>query len=767
MLYMFRFFGLTVCAAAVFIGCGGEKKHVLSYTSGQEICVTHQNIRLTFDSRLYGTVSFRSNEEWLSLIADRQKEYPLFPWQYVVSNGKPLAGISVDYQSIADTEISGEFGSGRLVSVGGVIADSVLAILLQIELYDAYPGTAIIQTRYTNRTTGKSIHLDSVVTCNYHLDARKVQPAAEPYEFLSFQGGSYWHGSNYTCIPITADFRQMNFMGWGPFSPDTPKNRLGDRRGTIPLIDVWQKRMGMALAHIEPQVKLVSLPVTTQNNGTVNIRIAETPDTILQPGMSWETVRTAVIVHALDYFEPLNTYSQLLTDQGIHIRHNSSPNLAYEPRWGTFGGYAWYWTKDDVYEILPLAKKFGIGVINLDAGWQRRCAIPGRVVAPREVLVANKHYLGGEWGNSGGIVPDYVPDRGRFPGGDQEFKKFVADIHKAGFGVEVWVQIMSAEPSSQIFKEHPDWFVRDRDGHMVASNRGTYMLCPLVPGVQEFHRQIVQRLVGVYDVDILKIDIASMDYSPPCYDKRHHHAYPEEPMEKYWSIAKIMYETGLSIKPGYVQLVCSCGLPHSPFTMPYYNMAHVSDPYSLVQARRRVKVHKALQGPRIAMQSRPVEGFAVSILEHVFASWVGLGLRVATSFVLEGHEGKQVPRYNKKSLMTAEKYPIYTKWFSLIRHLQLGMGEYINAYDIAYDFPEGHLLRKEDRMYYAFFTDSDANVPRASETWEGTLELRGLEASPYTVYDYEHKRNLGTVQGPVGKLQAAFKGHLLLECVPQ
>jgi hypothetical protein len=121
MLYMFRFVGMTVCIAAVFTGCGGEKKHVLSYTSGQEICITHQDIQLTFDHRLYGTVSFRVNEEWLSLIADGQKVYPLFPSQYVNSNGKPLTEISVDYQSIAETEVSGQFGSGRLVSIGGII----------------------------------------------------------------------------------------------------------------------------------------------------------------------------------------------------------------------------------------------------------------------------------------------------------------------------------------------------------------------------------------------------------------------------------------------------------------------------------------------------------------------------------------------------------------------------------------------------------------------------------------------------------------------
>ena len=34
------------------------------------------------------------------------------------------------------------------------------------------------------------------------------------------------------------------------------------------------------------------------------------------------------------------------------------------------------------------------------------------------------------------------------------------------------------------------------------------------------------------------------------------------------------------------------------------------------------------------------------------------------------------------------------------------------------------------------------------------------------VFDYENTIDLGTVEGPVGKISADFKEHLLIECIP-
>jgi hypothetical protein len=46
------------------------------------------------------------------------------------------------------------------------------------------------------------------------------------------------------------------------------------------------------------------------------------------------------------------------------------------------------------------------------------------------------------------------------------------------------------------------------------------------------------------------------------------------------------------------------------------------------------------------------------------------------------------------------------------------------------------------------------------------VELRGLPAETFRVTDYVHHKELGTVTGPVGKLNVNFTGSLLLEAAP-
>ena len=88
----------------------------------------------------------------------------------------------------------------------------------------------------------------------------------------------------------------------------------------------------------------------------------------------------------------------------------------------------------------------------------------------------------------------------------------------------------------------------------------------------------------------------------------------------------------------------------------------------------------------------------------------------------------------------------------------LSRGQYLGElYDIGFDRPETHAIRKSTEMYYAFFAPE----------WTGRIELRGLEAKPYVITDYENNRQLGTVRGPTGTLEVQFQKHLLLEAKPQ
>jgi alpha-galactosidase len=77
----------------------------------------------------------------------------------------------------------------------------------------------------------------------------------------------------------------------------------------------------------------------------------------------------------------------------------------------------------------------------------------------------------------------------------------------------------------------------------------------------------------------------------------------------------------------------------------------------------------------------------------------------------------------------------------------LSRGEYLgNLYDIGFDFPETHVIRKDQELYYAFFASH----------WTGPIELRGLQDRTYRVIDYVNNQDLGRVHGPKATLSAAF-----------
>jgi alpha-galactosidase len=87
----------------------------------------------------------------------------------------------------------------------------------------------------------------------------------------------------------------------------------------------------------------------------------------------------------------------------------------------------------------------------------------------------------------------------------------------------------------------------------------------------------------------------------------------------------------------------------------------------------------------------------------------------------------------------------------------LSRGEYLGTlYDIGFDKPETHAIRRNGNMYYAFYAPQ----------WKGKVTLRGLGARSYRVTDYVNGKDLGAVQGPVGTLDVHFEQHLLIEAQP-
>jgi len=108
--------------------------------------------------------------------------------------------------------------------------------------------------------------------------------------------------------------------------------------------------------------------------------------------------------------------------------------------------------------------------------------------------------------------------------------------------------------------------------------------------------------------------------------------------------------------------------------------------------------------------------------------------------------------------LTPEREKVFEKWLTIYKDKMLSRGEYLgDLYDIGFDRPETHAIRKGGEMYYAFF----------ARHWSGSIELRGLQDRTYHIVDYVSNKDFGSVHGPKAKISAHFDQQLLLEAQPQ
>jgi alpha-galactosidase len=304
---------------------------------------------------------------------------------------------------------------------------------------------------------------------------------------------------------------------------------------------------------------------------------------------------------------------------------------------------------------------------------------------------------------------------------------------------------------SELLRDHPDYELLNRDGSKrKVSWWNSYYLCPADRRVVEYHKALVRKILLDWGFDGLKLDGQHMNGVPACYNPAHHHGQPEESVEALPDFFRAIYETAQAVKPGTLVEFCPCGTAFSFFTMPHFNMSVASDPRGSFQVRSKAKTLKALMGDTIPFFGDHVE---LSDGGNDFASTVGVGGVVGTQFVIPSLVAKR-----GKSDLTQEREKEFVKWLRIYREKMLSRGQYLGQlYDIGFDVPETHAIRKGHAMYYAFF----------AKQWKGPVELRGLEDRTYSVVDYVTGKSLGTVSGDRAHLPAEFDGSLLVEVQPQ
>ena len=658
------------------------------------------NLRIEFDRNLRSRVIARFDN----------KETPIGPFtasETVAAADKTAPKTWTDFP-LTDQKrerVNDAFGAGERLIVTG--KSGTLAKSVTVTMYDDFPTMAFFDVQYTNTGTDK-LNIKNWTNNAYTLNAQSshAQSAGGTPAFWSYQSGSYEKRPNWI-VPLHADFKQENFLGMN----------ASDYGGGTPIVDVWRRDVGLAVGHVEPRPKLVSLPVSMPDSAHAKIAVTNRHAVSLAPGESLHTFRTLAAVHQGDYFRTLTDYRRFMMKQGFQMA--AAPDEAYGAIWCAWG-YGRSVQPQQVYDTLPTAKRLGFKWVTLDDGWQNN-------------------------------VGDWELDPKKFPHGDADMKALVDKIHQEGFRAQLWWSPLSAVPGSELLKEHPDYALQNRDGsRRKVSWWNSDYLCPADQRVVDYHKALVRKILVEWGFDGLKLDGQDMNAVPACYNPAHHHARPEDSVEALPDFFSEIYKTAQAVKPGSLVEFCPCGTAYSFFTMPHFNMSVASDPSSSFQVRSKGKTLKALMGDTV-----PYFGDHVELSDGAddFASTVGVGGVVGTQFVLPA----LVKKRSKFDLTPAQEKK-FEKWLQIYNDKMISRGQYLGQlYDIGFDLPEAHVIRKDQTTYYAFY----------ARHWKGPIELRGLDDRKYGVFDYVNGTDLGTLSGSNARLSVEFDKHLLLEVKPK
>jgi alpha-galactosidase len=563
-----------------------------------------------------------------------------------------------------------------------------------------YPGFAFFKASYKN--IGKQ---PMAIASNVNA-AHILLPAKGG--FWSFSGATHEDRRDWV-QPLKPGFDQRNFMGMN----------ASDYGGGTPVADVWRRDVGLAVGHIETVPKLVALPVTQMSVGA-RIAIESDQPVILAPGESFTTHAYFVAVHTGDHFSTLDSYRRIMVEKGIAAPHCGP--ACYEPIWCAWG-YERNFTVEQIVATLPKAKSLGLKWAVLDDGWQT---------------------------NEG----DWKIDTKKFARGEPDMVAFAKSVKAAGMRPRLWLAPLAVDPGTDLLHDHADMLLLNADGAVQdVTWWNSFTLCPAYPPTIEYFKKLVAKIIGEWNYEGIKLDGQHLNGVAPCYNPAHHHARPEESYEKLQDFWKALYDTAIAINPDAVIEICPCGTSFAFHNIQAMNQTPASDPLSSWQVRLKGKSFKALMGP-----SAPYAGDHVELSDRGsdFASTVGIGGIVSTKFTwpkdTDNPSGDVLPPGGY--VLTPEKEVLWKKWITLYNEKMLPTGTYLGGlYDIGFDKPEGHVIAKDKKLYYAFY------APR----WTGPIALRGLGDGAYTLNNMFTGASMGQVSATANSITTSFEHYLLIE----
>jgi alpha-galactosidase len=293
---------------------------------------------------------------------------------------------------------------------------------IQLELtYLLYPKLPVIRKKITFRNySGKEIRIAS-------LDVEKLIPGFSFIEAVTY-----------------ANYGRQKHLG----------TYIGNWDDPVIAIHSYSQNAGILLGNEAPGVLKRTAYNTGYNNADIGLTHSEDNYPFrkyINNGDSWTSPQVFVIpyVNAADPWPIMNTALADFTRRHMGLRINEIPKRP-TIMYNNYVPFDDHFNDTLLLQLSRVAAECGIKQFEIDCGWYTTEGNKGKPVSWIE--------------NTG----DWIPDSVKFSRG---LKPVFDSIRKRGMEPGLWISVGSASASSKVFKEHPEWAVRDEKGNPV--NRHT------------------------------------------------------------------------------------------------------------------------------------------------------------------------------------------------------------------------------------------------------------------------------------------------------
>ena len=445
-------------------------------------------------------VFLKKNGSWLTLSPEQGLPSSIS----LQLDNQPVESLSYQGTPQVKPAVSTPYGEADQVSLEAQDAANKVRLTLDLDFPKDFPDVVVVAPHLKNAGSSSAVTVSQFGQGAMRLAAGVPQDVKKDVLFWSLQGGGYVWGGDYV-LPVRVGFRQDNYTG--------PKGK--GNGGGVPLVDLWRPEMGVAVALLDPKPALAWVPVSADTQGMADVEVITRPSVSLAAGATYSPAPVMIAVHQLDFYNPVVRYREVMDRLGVHVVKYFLPE-DYAPAWCTWG-YVRTWTVPAILAKAHQMKEMGMKDFILDDGW---------------------------FDNFG----NWEPTRQKFPGGEADMKALIEKVHALGLTFRLWWSPGSADPGSDVDRQHPDWFILDKDGHREKASWNAYYLCPAYAPVREFTRGLVTRFAKDWSVDAFKLDGTDLNHAPLCYNPAHHHARPEESFEQWPALFQEISTTARSVR---------------------------------------------------------------------------------------------------------------------------------------------------------------------------------------------------------------------------